>query len=36
MAWDERGSCINIFRMRNHGRISETVTMYESKALLRK
>ncbi|KAF7835089.1 uncharacterized protein G2W53_009948 [Senna tora] len=36
MAWEERGSCLNIFRMRNRGRISETFTNYEAKHLLRK
>ncbi|KAF7820795.1 uncharacterized protein G2W53_026250 [Senna tora] len=36
MAWEERGSCLNIFRERNHGRISETFTNYEAKDLLRK
>ncbi|KAF7802480.1 uncharacterized protein G2W53_041591 [Senna tora] len=36
MAWEERGSCINIFRMPNCGRISETFTNYEVKDLLRK
>ncbi|KAF7800461.1 uncharacterized protein G2W53_045103 [Senna tora] len=35
-AWEERGSCLNIFRTTNHGRISETVTNYEAKDLLRK
>ncbi|KAF7839218.1 uncharacterized protein G2W53_007700 [Senna tora] len=35
MAWDKRGSCLNIFRMINHGRISETFTNYEAKDLLR-
>ncbi|KAF7821046.1 uncharacterized protein G2W53_026501 [Senna tora] len=30
MAWEERGSCLNIFRMRNHDRISETLTNYEA------
>ncbi|KAF7835021.1 uncharacterized protein G2W53_009880 [Senna tora] len=34
-AWEERGSCINIFRMKNHDRISETFTNYEAKDLLR-
>ncbi|KAF7821052.1 uncharacterized protein G2W53_026507 [Senna tora] len=29
MAWDERGSCLNVFRMKNRGRISETFTNYE-------
>ncbi|KAF7831992.1 uncharacterized protein G2W53_014325 [Senna tora] len=36
MAWEERGSCINIFRMINRGRISETFTNYEAKDMLRK
>ncbi|KAF7822533.1 uncharacterized protein G2W53_020677 [Senna tora] len=36
LAWEERGSCLNIFRTRNHGRISETFTNYEAKDLLRK
>ncbi|KAF7802556.1 uncharacterized protein G2W53_041667 [Senna tora] len=36
LAWEERGSCLNIFRMKNHGRISETFTNYEAKDLLRK
>ncbi|KAF7839200.1 uncharacterized protein G2W53_007682 [Senna tora] len=35
-AWEERGSRLNIFRMRNRGRISETFTNYEAKDLLRK
>ncbi|KAF7820999.1 uncharacterized protein G2W53_026454 [Senna tora] len=35
MAWEERGSCLNIFRKTNHGRISETVKNYEAKPLLR-
>ncbi|KAF7832072.1 uncharacterized protein G2W53_014405 [Senna tora] len=35
LAWEERGSCLNIFRMTNHGRISETFTNYEAKDLLR-
>ncbi|KAF7835012.1 uncharacterized protein G2W53_009871 [Senna tora] len=35
MAWDERGSCFNIFRTRNHGRLSETFTNYEANDLLR-
>ncbi|KAF7835019.1 uncharacterized protein G2W53_009878 [Senna tora] len=33
--WEERGSCLNIFLMTNHGRISETFTNYEAKDLLR-
>ncbi|KAF7820998.1 uncharacterized protein G2W53_026453 [Senna tora] len=36
MAWQERVSCLNIFRMTNHDRISETFTNYEAKDLLRK
>ncbi|KAF7812707.1 uncharacterized protein G2W53_033683 [Senna tora] len=36
LAWEERGSCLNIFRTKNHGRISETFTNYEAKDLLRK
>ncbi|KAF7802624.1 uncharacterized protein G2W53_041735 [Senna tora] len=36
MAWEERGSCINIFWITNHGQISETFTNYEAKDLLRK
>ncbi|KAF7812703.1 uncharacterized protein G2W53_033679 [Senna tora] len=36
LAWEERGSCLNIFRTKNHGRISETITNYEAKDLLRK
>ncbi|KAF7835015.1 uncharacterized protein G2W53_009874 [Senna tora] len=35
-AWEERGSCLNLFRTTNHGRISETLTNYEAKVLLRK
>ncbi|KAF7814708.1 uncharacterized protein G2W53_028677 [Senna tora] len=35
LAWDERGSCLNIFRMTNHGRISETFTIFVAKDLLR-
>ncbi|KAF7821053.1 uncharacterized protein G2W53_026508 [Senna tora] len=35
MAWEERGSCLNIFRQRNHGQISETFTDYKAKNLLR-
>ncbi|KAF7802411.1 uncharacterized protein G2W53_041522 [Senna tora] len=34
MTWEEHGSCLNIFPMRNHGRISETFPKYESKVLL--
>ncbi|KAF7835081.1 uncharacterized protein G2W53_009940 [Senna tora] len=29
MAWEERGSCLIIFRMTNRGRISETFTNYD-------
>ncbi|KAF7832022.1 uncharacterized protein G2W53_014355 [Senna tora] len=36
LAWDERGSCLNIFRTTNRGRISETFMNYEAKDLLRK
>ncbi|KAF7802561.1 uncharacterized protein G2W53_041672 [Senna tora] len=36
LAWEERGSCINIFRMKNSSQISETFTNYEAKDLLRK
>ncbi|KAF7820983.1 uncharacterized protein G2W53_026438 [Senna tora] len=36
MAWDERGSSLNKFRMRNQCWISETFTNYEAKPLLRK
>ncbi|KAF7802311.1 uncharacterized protein G2W53_041422 [Senna tora] len=36
MAWDERGSCLNIFRTTNRDRISETFWKYEAKALMRK
>ncbi|KAF7812655.1 uncharacterized protein G2W53_033631 [Senna tora] len=36
LAWEERGSCLNIFRMKNRGWISETFTNYEAKDLLRK
>ncbi|KAF7812704.1 uncharacterized protein G2W53_033680 [Senna tora] len=35
-AWEERGSCLNIFWMTNPGWISETFTNYEAKDLLRK
>ncbi|KAF7802597.1 uncharacterized protein G2W53_041708 [Senna tora] len=35
LAWEDHGSCLNIFRMTNHGRISETFTNYEAKDLLR-
>ncbi|KAF7832079.1 uncharacterized protein G2W53_014412 [Senna tora] len=35
VAWEERGSCLNIFRMTNRGQISETFTNYEAKDLLR-
>ncbi|KAF7812654.1 uncharacterized protein G2W53_033630 [Senna tora] len=33
--WEERGSCLNIFRRKNHDRISETFTNYEAKDMLR-
>ncbi|KAF7823807.1 uncharacterized protein G2W53_021951 [Senna tora] len=36
MPWEERGSCLNIFRTIDRGRISETFTNYEAKDLLRK
>ncbi|KAF7831960.1 uncharacterized protein G2W53_014293 [Senna tora] len=36
LAWEKRGSCLSIFRTRNHDRISETFTNYEAKDLLRK
>ncbi|KAF7832024.1 uncharacterized protein G2W53_014357 [Senna tora] len=36
LAWEERGSCLNIFRTPNHGGISETFTNFEAKDLLRK
>ncbi|KAF7835431.1 uncharacterized protein G2W53_010290 [Senna tora] len=36
MAWEERGSCRNIFQTTNLGRISETFTNYDAKHLLRK
>ncbi|KAF7801153.1 uncharacterized protein G2W53_044916 [Senna tora] len=36
MAWEECGSCRNIFRTTNHGRISETFMNYDAKHLLRK
>ncbi|KAF7835018.1 uncharacterized protein G2W53_009877 [Senna tora] len=36
MAWEERGSCVNIFQTRNRGRISETIMNYDAKVLLRK
>ncbi|KAF7834931.1 uncharacterized protein G2W53_009790 [Senna tora] len=36
LAWEERGSCLNIFRTKNRGRISETFTNYEAKYSLRK
>ncbi|KAF7812668.1 uncharacterized protein G2W53_033644 [Senna tora] len=35
LAWEEHGSCLNIFWTTNHGRISETFTNYEAKHLLR-
>ncbi|KAF7821009.1 uncharacterized protein G2W53_026464 [Senna tora] len=35
MAWEERGSCLNLFRRRNRGRTSETFMNYEAKDLLR-
>ncbi|KAF7835145.1 uncharacterized protein G2W53_010004 [Senna tora] len=36
MVWEDRGSCLNIFRMTNRGRTSETFTNYDAKDLLRK
>ncbi|KAF7812684.1 uncharacterized protein G2W53_033660 [Senna tora] len=36
LSWEDRGSCLNIVRMTNRGRISETFTNYEAKDLLRK
>ncbi|KAF7831961.1 uncharacterized protein G2W53_014294 [Senna tora] len=36
LAWEKRGSCLNIFRMTNRDRILETITNYEAKDLLRK
>ncbi|KAF7835153.1 uncharacterized protein G2W53_010012 [Senna tora] len=36
LEWEERGSCLNIFRTTNRGRISESFTNYEAKDLLRK
>ncbi|KAF7802834.1 uncharacterized protein G2W53_041945 [Senna tora] len=36
LEWEERGSCLNIFRMTNRVRISETFTKYEAKDLFRK
>ncbi|KAF7812669.1 uncharacterized protein G2W53_033645 [Senna tora] len=36
LAWEERGSCLNIFRKINRGRILGTFTNYEAKDLLRK
>ncbi|KAF7834953.1 uncharacterized protein G2W53_009812 [Senna tora] len=36
LAREERGSCLNIFRTINHGRISGTFTNYEAKDSLRK
>ncbi|KAF7812694.1 uncharacterized protein G2W53_033670 [Senna tora] len=36
LAREDRGSCLNIFRMTNRDRISETFTNYEAKDLLRK
>ncbi|KAF7835092.1 uncharacterized protein G2W53_009951 [Senna tora] len=35
MAWEERGSCINIFRTTDRGRISASFTNYMAKDLLR-
>ncbi|KAF7839205.1 uncharacterized protein G2W53_007687 [Senna tora] len=36
MAWEECGSCLNIFRTRDRGHISKTFTNYEVKDWLRK
>ncbi|KAF7820777.1 uncharacterized protein G2W53_026232 [Senna tora] len=36
LALEERGSCLNLFRVTNPGQISETFTNYEAKDLLRK
>ncbi|KAF7800571.1 uncharacterized protein G2W53_044988 [Senna tora] len=36
LAWEERGSCLNIFQTINRGRITETFTNYEVKDWLRK
>ncbi|KAF7802628.1 uncharacterized protein G2W53_041739 [Senna tora] len=36
LAWEERGSCLNIFRTTNRDQISETFMNYEAKYLLRK
>ncbi|KAF7834921.1 uncharacterized protein G2W53_009780 [Senna tora] len=35
LAWEERETCLNIFRTTNRGRILETFTNYEAKDLLR-
>ncbi|KAF7835446.1 uncharacterized protein G2W53_010305 [Senna tora] len=35
MAWEERRSCINIFRTTDRGRILESFTNYMAKDLLR-
>ncbi|KAF7824076.1 uncharacterized protein G2W53_022220 [Senna tora] len=34
MAWKERESCLNIFRTKNHGQISDRFMKYESKTLV--
>ncbi|KAF7800462.1 uncharacterized protein G2W53_045104 [Senna tora] len=36
LAWEKRGSCLNILKTTNLGRISETFTNYEAKDLLHK
>ncbi|KAF7834914.1 uncharacterized protein G2W53_009773 [Senna tora] len=36
MAWDKCGTCLNMFRMRNHGRNSETFKNCKAKDLSRK
>ncbi|KAF7823860.1 uncharacterized protein G2W53_022004 [Senna tora] len=35
-SWEERGSCLNIFRMISRGPISETFRNYEAKDMMRK
>ncbi|KAF7821059.1 uncharacterized protein G2W53_026514 [Senna tora] len=34
-AWEERGSCLNLFQTTNRGGISKTFKNYEAKHLLR-
>ncbi|KAF7835512.1 uncharacterized protein G2W53_010371 [Senna tora] len=36
LAWEERGTCLNVFWTTNRGHISETFTNYEAKDFLRK